>query len=245
MKRFIVYMHIFPNNKKYIGITCKSPNGRWEGGTGYSKLNQSVMYNAIQKYGWENVKHEILFTDLSFDEAKQKEIELIKKYNTYFHAKNSQGYNMTKGGEGTLGHKCSIETKQKMSQKRIGKYKGDNCYKSKAVICDNIRYESITEFCGKFNLGRQMVEKWFNHKSAMPLYWINKGLRLENDTNTYIPQKKPYNYQIEYDGEIFNSQAQFAKFIGISPPLLCKIIKKNKIPKEWLEKGFRKINTLT
>ena len=78
----------------------------------------------------------------------------------------------------------------------------------------------------------------------MPLYWINKGLRLENDTNTYIPQKKPYNYQIEYDGKIFNSQAQFAKFIGINAPLLCKIIKENKIPKEWLEKGFRRINTL-
>ena len=78
-KKFMVYKHTFPNGKVYIGITSKKkPNQRWESGTGYSK-NQIVMYNAIQKYGWDNIKHEILFENLSKDDACKKEIELIKK----------------------------------------------------------------------------------------------------------------------------------------------------------------------
>ena len=62
-------MHIFPNGKKYIGITCKSPNERWEGGTGYSAKTQPVMYNAIQKYGWENIEHKIFYQGLTYEKA--------------------------------------------------------------------------------------------------------------------------------------------------------------------------------
>ena len=63
MKKYIVYMHIFPNNKKYIGITSKTPNGRWEGGTGYNKIRQPMMYNAIQKYFIKKIKMDKIETD--------------------------------------------------------------------------------------------------------------------------------------------------------------------------------------
>lgn len=36
-KKYIVYVHIFPNGKKYFGITSKAPNQRWENGKGYDK----------------------------------------------------------------------------------------------------------------------------------------------------------------------------------------------------------------
>lgn len=49
MKKWIVCVHIFPNNKKYFGITSKKPNDRWEGGSGYGD-NQPVMKSAIAKY---------------------------------------------------------------------------------------------------------------------------------------------------------------------------------------------------
>ena len=35
MNDYIVYMHISPNNKKYIGITCQSLKNRWRNGEGY------------------------------------------------------------------------------------------------------------------------------------------------------------------------------------------------------------------
>lgn len=241
MKKYIIYMHLFPNDKKYIGITCKKPNARWENGLGYSESHQPVMYNAIQKYGWENIKHIILYENLSLQEAQEKEKELIACYNTNCHSKNSNGYNMTDGGEGTQGHVCTQESKEKMSHARIGKYKGDNCYKSKAVICDGKRYESITQFCNENNLSRGMVEKWLRGKSAMPPFWYEKHLHLKGENMNYNVQEKPWQIRIEYDGMIFESQAQFAKYLGCSPALICKWIKNNKIPDEIKQKGFKRI----
>lgn len=234
-------MHVFPNNKKYIGITCKNPNARWENGGGYSKTHQPVMYNAIQKYGWENIKHYILFEDLSLEEAKMKEQELIEEYHTYCHLSDSQGYNMTRGGEGTSGHICSEDAKKRMSLAKIGKCKGDDCYKSKAVICEGIRYPSITEFCKVYNLGRGMVEKWLNRKANMPQKWIDKELHLEDDTKPYLPQKIAFQYKIIYDNMEFESQKEFANYLNIAPSLLCRWIKNDKIPQEILNKGFKRI----
>lgn len=68
---FYVYIHTFPNKKVYIGITHQNPNRRWRNnGEGYRK--QNFIYNAIKKYGWENVKHEILYTNLTKEETKAK-----------------------------------------------------------------------------------------------------------------------------------------------------------------------------
>lgn len=92
---WLVYCHTFPNGKVYIGITGQKPTVRWANGKGYSK-NSSVR-DAIDKYGWENVKHEILFENLTEKEAKAKEIQLIKKYDAN---DPLYGYNITCGGQG-------------------------------------------------------------------------------------------------------------------------------------------------
>lgn len=34
-KKFCVYEHLFPNGKRYIGITSKNLEARWENGNGY------------------------------------------------------------------------------------------------------------------------------------------------------------------------------------------------------------------
>ena len=57
MNDYIVYMHISPSNKKYIGITKQEPNRRWRNGQGYKG---QVFYNAIEKYGWKNIQHIIV-----------------------------------------------------------------------------------------------------------------------------------------------------------------------------------------
>lgn len=73
--KYLIYIHIFPNRKKYIGVTSQKPNQRWRNGKGY--YGSTRIYNAIQKYGWENIEHKILFTGLTKEEAEQKEKELI------------------------------------------------------------------------------------------------------------------------------------------------------------------------
>ncbi len=115
MKDYEVYIHIFPNGKVYIGITSYGAKERWHSGYGYKK--QQMMWRAIQKYGWDNIEHKILFTNLSKEEAEQKEIELIE-----LHKSNQRkyGYNIRRGGEMVSGYKLSEETRKKMSEARKG-----------------------------------------------------------------------------------------------------------------------------
>lgn len=111
-----VYMHISPSGKKYIGITSRKTYKRW-GGKGQYYKECPYFYNAIQKYGWENIKHEILNDSLSYKEA----IELEKYYIELYDTNNPDfGYNLTKGGEGHNGYKLSEEKKKILSEKRQG-----------------------------------------------------------------------------------------------------------------------------
>lgn len=107
---FTVYMHICPNNKVYIGITSQKPNERWINGKGYQ--NNIHFYRAIQKYGWDNIKHEIIAENLTAEQAQKLEIELIEKYQSF---NPDKGYNKSIGGQfGMYGVKHSEETKQKI-----------------------------------------------------------------------------------------------------------------------------------
>ena len=83
-----VYMHIFPNGKKYIGSTSTSLQQRWNNGRGY--YFQSRVFDAICKFGWNNVNHYLLFDGLSEKEAKLIENALIYKFQTH---KKTYGYN--------------------------------------------------------------------------------------------------------------------------------------------------------
>lgn len=108
------------NHKKYIGITCQKPTQRWRGGKGY-KIG--AFKNAIDKYGWDNFNHIVLYEHLSKEEACLKEQELIKKYNTM---DNNYGYNLCEGGNLTLGYHHTKEAREKMSESKKGTYDGEN-----------------------------------------------------------------------------------------------------------------------
>lgn len=90
-----IYCHTFPNGKKYIGQTKQTLEGRYRGGAGYT--NSTYVNHAFNKYGWDNVKHEILADNLSLEEANELEQYYIKYYDTCNHEK---GYNLTLGGSG-------------------------------------------------------------------------------------------------------------------------------------------------
>ncbi len=54
---YLVYMHISPNGKSYIGQTCDYQRRCSE----HKRPSKSLaFYNAVKKYGWNNFKHEIL-----------------------------------------------------------------------------------------------------------------------------------------------------------------------------------------
>ena len=115
-----VYCHTTPSGKRYIGITSrKNPKQRWGGGSSYKK--GTAFRYAIDKYGWDDIQHNILFDDLTEKEAKWLENYLICYYRTFVGFKDSMGYNMTLGGDGNVGYIPSEEHKQKISESNKGK----------------------------------------------------------------------------------------------------------------------------
>lgn len=118
MNNYTVYMHICPNGKKYIGITMQELNKRWHYGHGYKSC--LLFDKAIKKYGWNNIEHKILFTNLTKVEAEQKEIELISKYKT---TNSRYGYNIENGGSSVGKH--SEETKMKIGVANKGRMPWD------------------------------------------------------------------------------------------------------------------------
>lgn len=102
-KEYTVYLHIVPRSlsgynwdKYYVGITSIAIKERWgKNGTGYH--SQSYFWMAIQKYGWDNIEHEIIAEHLTKDEACNFEKKLISLLQSNI---SIYGYNLTSGGEG-------------------------------------------------------------------------------------------------------------------------------------------------
>lgn len=109
-QNYCIYVHEFPNGKKYIGQTCVDPETRWRRGNRYSGL----MKKAINKYGWDNITHRILLEGLDVETADLIErllIVLLKTNDPAF------GYNITAGGDGYRGATHSDKTKELIRQK--------------------------------------------------------------------------------------------------------------------------------
>lgn len=111
--KYCVYMHTSPSRKVYIGITRTSVEQRWKKGRGYK--SQQYFWRAIQKYGWDNFKHEVLYENLTKSEAENMEIELIAQYKSN---QKEFGYNIENGG--SAAGKISDETRKKISESHKG-----------------------------------------------------------------------------------------------------------------------------
>ena len=113
-KKWSVYEHVFPNGYRYIGITCNKPQKRWKKGRGYIR---TYVGSAIKEYGWDNIQHNILETELSEFEAKCLEEYYICSYRTYIGFSDCKGYNCTLGGDNII----SEESCKKISEANKGK----------------------------------------------------------------------------------------------------------------------------
>lgn len=152
--KFVVYCHTnMFNNHQYIGITSADPPEKRWGSNGINYKPCVRFYNAIQKYGWENFKHEILEENLTKEQAKEAEKFYIKEFNTL----SPNGYNLTTGGdlpqfsqetlkkmsESHKGKKLSKQTRKNMSKAKIG-HKGYN--KKPVWMCDKETHHKLFWF---------------------------------------------------------------------------------------------------
>ena len=143
IRNWIIYKHISPSDGIYIGITCQKLNNRWRNGSGYKEC--PFFYKAIQKYGWDNIRHEILYSNLTEQEAKKLEKELIIQYK-----QGGKCYNLTYGGDGGS---LSNESKQKISvaNKNPSEETREKCRKARLGTHHS---EEVKKFLSEHNKNR-------------------------------------------------------------------------------------------
>lgn len=125
-KKYKVYKHTVPDGRVYIGITCqKNPKRRFDRGRGYK--NNIHFFRFILKNGWDCIVSEILYDNLSKEEAEAKEIELIAFYDS---TNPKKGFNIEKGGN--LNKDITEETRLRQSMAHLG-------VPIPAEVCNNIR----------------------------------------------------------------------------------------------------------
>ena len=99
MKKYIVYKVTNKiNGKIYIGKTYNLEKRKKEHFNGIN--DNSPFHKALKKYGIGNFEWEVIDNADTEKEILDKEIYWIKKLNTCIHFHNSNGYNITLGGEG-------------------------------------------------------------------------------------------------------------------------------------------------
>lgn len=173
-RNYKLYVHISPSNKRYYGITCKKRvQDRWNNGKRYVKNKHFT--RAINKYGWENFEHIVLFDNLTIEEASLLEQMYIALYDTF---DNDYGYNQSLGGEHGLHRE---ESKKKISESMKGKNKGKVAWnkdkplsdETKKKISESLKGHETTEETRK-KLGEAKKGK-NNHNSKPVLMFTKEG----------------------------------------------------------------------
>lgn len=168
MKTYKVYTHINKiNGKQYIGITSTDVKTRWKDGQGYN--TQTVFYRAILKYGWDNFDHKILYDNLSYEEAIQKERECIIKYKTWVEFNDSQGYNMSLTNTGPTTKKVQQYTLEGVFVREYNSafdaVKENNwqeaSYHNIQSVCNQVKkYKSYQGFLWKYSNDVRNINEW-------------------------------------------------------------------------------------
>nr|DAE59944.1 MAG TPA: intron associated endonuclease [Caudoviricetes sp.] len=249
-KKYIVYKHTNKiNGKIYIGITSQKPNKRWQNGYGY-KDNQHF-FRAIQKYGWNNFEHEIIYKDLEEEIATNKEQELIKLYNS----NNSNfGYNKDNGGKTNklteesiekirqwhIGRKLSEETKRKISESHKGISSGENnpmygkhhTKEAKQKMSDFAKSrvgwkhtEKTKKKIGEGNKGKTLSEE-----ARKKISKANTGKKWTEEQKLKLKHRNSIPVvQLTIEGNFVNiyiSAAEASRQLGIAAPLITNCCRK-------------------
>ena len=104
----IVYSLLFPNGKRYIGVTGQFKRRLRD----HSKAN-TLVGRAIRKYGLEGVIAHVCFEGSS-EECFEEERRLVEAYNTL----SPLGYNQTAGGIGGLSPTKEVRENRSKALKR-------------------------------------------------------------------------------------------------------------------------------
>lgn len=122
------------NGKRYVGITEGTLEDRWLGHlSDVNKGSKLIFHCAIRKYGVDAFDVGMIEECNNVELMKKAEIRLINELNTFVGDHPDKGYNMTRGGDGTWGHRHSDETKQKQRSSARSKIVSDEARKNMSL----------------------------------------------------------------------------------------------------------------
>ena len=129
-----IYKLTSPSNKVYIGqsLNIKNRLSKYKNDWCFA---QPAIHNAIQKYGWDNFKIDVLWSSEDNTNAKFILNELEQDFIALYNCISPNGYNLRNGGDSkgvadetrlklsiaSTGHKLTDESKAKMSDKATGR----------------------------------------------------------------------------------------------------------------------------
>ena len=220
---YCVYVHTSPSGKRYVGQTGRSPEKRW-GKNGIHYLNKKngkythpAFSKAVLKYGWDNIEHEIIASNLTKEEADNFEKLLIKKLNTM---NPEYGYNCTSGGSNGA---PSEETRKRQSEARKGE---------KSHMYGKHLSEETKEKIGKAHRGKVVSEETKKKlsESHKGKNHPNYGKHRSDETKKKIREAQKMHKVIQYSlqGElirIWNCMTDAGKELGIDISNILKCCK--------------------
>lgn len=216
MNNICIYRHTSPSGKVYIGQTCQKPEHRWDNGRGYKS---GYFYCAIQKYGWDNIQHEILFTGLD-----QLNADIIEEDLIYYYKQIGKSYNLANGGSVNRGWKQSDATKEKLRIISTGRTLSDEAK-------EKIRLSKLGEKNPSYGKSpsKETREK------------ISKALKGKNTKR--VCQIDPKTFEIV---KIWNSQIEVCEFYNGNHSLISDAIRRHSLTKGyyWQFEGEEIITTI-
>lgn len=176
------------DGKVYIGQTTQTIDARIREHKKRIKSGRDCpLYSAIRVFGWEAFSIEVIDKAATRTELNEKEVYWIAKYNCV----TPLGYNLTKGGSGTLGYRHTDKDKSKMRALKQGMYEGEN-----------------NPFYGKHH-SKEQIEKWKSQR---------KGRQLTQTWKENISKTRKRIPIVDIDtGEVFESARHVARYYGKNP----------------------------
>lgn len=227
---YSVYKHTTPSGKVYIGLTGNDPKERWDCGHGYK--GNPHFWNAIKLYGWKNIKHEVLYSNLTKEEAGKLEKELIAKYDSQ---NPEKGYNILDGGTFGYTFTHTEDAKKKISERSLKRWANELEHKlmSKRMSGENNPFyrkqhsEEARSKISEFNKNRFTEEARKEVGERLGGYWRGKIRNPESVNKSAMSKWKPVN-QYTKDGEFiktWNSAKEACDTLHIHKSTVCQCCK--------------------
>lgn len=227
---FIYMTHNLVNGKRYIGKRKYDAAGRWVDYLGSGVL----LSRAIQKYGKENFRREIIDIATSNEELSEKE----KYWIGYYDATQSKDfYNVASGGDGgnvRAGYtkeQFELSERKRIDAVRRGISRGEHCGASKltecdvqSIICELLSGQYLTDVAHKYGVAVETVRDIRNHKAWTHLTNDIIFPKVDGRNNNQCCAKRinAFDKQMNFVGS-FSSAREAEKELGVGYRLISQV----------------------